>query len=80
MKKGLCHPLVTQPFFMHQTFSLMTDLASYNVLSLWAFLSLSDSELNRLAFAQSLESAALDCAVMYEYVWAIFLLNEAEAF
>jgi len=52
----------------------------YDVLSLWAFLALSHSELHLLAFCQSLEACVLNCAVVNEYVRAIGLGDEAEAF
>jgi hypothetical protein len=54
--------------------------AGYNVLSLWAFLALCHSELDLLAFCQSLEACVLNCAVVNEYVRAIGLGNKAEAF
>jgi hypothetical protein len=54
--------------------------AGYDVLSLWAFLALSHSELHLLAFCQSLEACVLNCAVVNEYVRAIGLGDKAEAF
>jgi hypothetical protein len=33
-----------------------------------------------LAFFQGFTAAAVDCAEMYEYILAAFLLDEAEAF
>jgi hypothetical protein len=54
--------------------------AGYDVLSLWAFLALRYGKLYLLAFCQSLETAVLDSAVMYEYIWAIALRNESKAF
>jgi len=54
--------------------------ARNHVLSLRTFLSLGDSESYFLTFGQSLEAAALDRAVMHEYVWAVALSDEAEAF
>jgi hypothetical protein len=50
------------------------------VLSLRAFLALSYSELNALAFSQSLEARRLDGAVVNEYVRTTAALNETKTF
>jgi len=50
------------------------------VLGLRAFLALSHCELNTLAFGQSLESSALNGAVVNKNVRAATTLNEAETF
>lgn len=51
-----------------------------DVVSLRTFLALAYREFNTLAFNQSFEAAARDSAEVCEHVWAIFLLDEAEAF
>ena len=55
-------------------------LNSNNVLCLRAFLAVSYGELNLLAFCQGLESAALNSAVVNEYVRAAFTSDEPKAF
>jgi len=55
-------------------------LNSNNVLCLRAFLAVSYGELNLLAFCQGLESAALNSAVVNEYVRAAFTSDETKAF
>jgi hypothetical protein len=57
-----------------------TQSAGYDVLGLWAFLTLSHGEFHLLTFCQSFETAVLNGAVVNEYVRAIGLRNEAEAF
>jgi hypothetical protein len=56
------------------------ELHRHYVLGLGAFLALTDGELDFLSFSQSLEAGALNGAEMDENVWAVFALNEAEAF
>jgi hypothetical protein len=56
------------------------SLQANDVGSLWAFLTLSNGEFNFLTFGQSFEAVTNDRAEMCEYVRAVFLLNEAEAF
>jgi len=55
-------------------------LQAYYVFRLRTFLALSYGELNLLAFCQSLESAALDGAVVNENVRAAFASNKAKTF
>jgi hypothetical protein len=62
-----------------QTLSAGLSACNY-VLSLWAFLTLSNCELYLLAFGQSFETSILNRTVVYEYIRTIGLFNEAEAF
>ncbi|VVT22345.1 hypothetical protein MARINON1_51133 [Marinobacter salarius] len=55
-------------------------LDSSNVFRLRTFLALGNGELNLLAFCQGLEAAALNCAVVNEYVRAAFTSDKAKAF
>ena len=55
-------------------------LDSSNVFRLRTFLALGNGELNLLAFCQGLESAALNSAVVNEYVRAAFTSDETKAF
>ncbi len=50
------------------------------VFRLWAFLTLSNFHSYFLAFLQSLTTTAVDSTEMYEYIFARFLLDEAETF
>lgn len=50
------------------------------VLSLRTFRTLSNGEFYFLAFLQRAEAFGLDSSMVYEYVWALFLLNETETF
>jgi hypothetical protein len=55
-------------------------LQRYDVLSLWAFLTLRDRELNALAFSQSFEARARDGTEVCENVWARLLLDKTKTF
>ena len=55
-------------------------LQFYNVLSLGTAVALNHVEFNALAFVQSLEAFAYDCAEVNEYVVAAFNFDEAKAF
>jgi len=50
-----------------------------HILRLWAFLAISDVELNLLTIGQSFEAIALDGAEMNEHIGAIFTLDKAES-
>lgn len=55
-------------------------LDSSYVFRLRTFLALGNGELDLLAFCQSLETAALNCAVVNEYVRAAFTSDKAKTF
>ena len=42
------------------------------------FLALGYGELYALTFSQSTESLSVDSAKVYEYIWAVFLFDEAK--
>lgn len=51
-----------------------------DICSSETFLSLLDVKGYSVAFTEGFKSRCIDCAVMHEYIRAIFLLNEAEPF
>ena len=55
-------------------------LNGINVFSLRTFLSVSDSHRDFLTFIKRLTTTSVDRAVMYEYIFAAFTFDEAEAF
>lgn len=70
-----CRP---KPAFYHK---VSFDLQSYNVCSLWAFLTLFYVKRNLLTFSKSLEAFRSDSAEVYEYIsTAVFLSDETETF
>ncbi len=63
-------------FFKH----VACYLDSNNIFRLRAFLAFGDGEIDLLAFSQSLETAALNSAVVNKNVWAAFASDKAKAF
>lgn len=51
-----------------------------NVRRLWTLRTFDDFELYSLTFIQGLETVALNCAEVYEYIFAAFNLDETETF
>lgn len=66
--------MTAYPFLLPDNLSLVikpgVKLNGDDVLSLWAFLTLSHGELNALAFSQGFKTFAYDGAEMCENVWA----------
>ena len=65
---------------MHSLQAVSRNLERYDVLRLGTFLTLSNSELDFLAFNQGFETRAGDGTEVVEYVGARFSLDKAKAF
>jgi hypothetical protein len=56
------------------------ELDRRDILSLWSFLTLCHCEFNFLAFNQSFETRAVDCAEVSKDVWSRLLSDKTKSF